>query len=106
MDNQLQRIIELHTEQNELLKKHLVRLKFSLMSLLVLMTITCCGLGFLMWGRYHPLIYPVPVSGPTTYVTPTPYGNLQVGPAWPSNSVPTQTNPLSQPATGSDRYGQ
>jgi hypothetical protein len=44
MDNQLQRLVELPTEQNELLKKHLVRLKFSLVSLLLLMTATCCGL--------------------------------------------------------------
>jgi hypothetical protein len=57
MDNQ-QQIVQLLKEQNELLKKHLARLKFSLMSLLLMMTATCCGLGFLVWARYHPTFFP------------------------------------------------
>jgi hypothetical protein len=96
MDNQLQRLVELQMEQNELLKRHLVRLKFSLMSLLLLTTATCCGLGFLTWLHYHPSIYPL--STPTVYVAPAPYGNVQPAPAWPSGSVTTQTYPPAQPA--------
>ena len=47
MDNQLQEIIELQKEQNQLLKKHLTRIRFSLWALLVLMTLTgvCLGVG-------------------------------------------------------------
>jgi hypothetical protein len=45
MDNQLQEIIELQKQQNQLLKKHLTRIRFSLWALLVLMTLTGVGLG-------------------------------------------------------------
>jgi hypothetical protein len=45
MDNQLQELIELQKEQNQLLKKHLTRIRFSLWALLVLMTLTAVGLG-------------------------------------------------------------
>src|SRR5436305_6047124 len=102
MDNQ-QRVVELLTEQNELLKKHLVRLKFSLMSLLLMMTATCCGLGFVMWTQYHPRIYPI--SAPTTYVAPTLYSNVQPAPsnfALPQGAVLV---PSQQPISG-DRYRQ
>jgi len=45
VDDQLQQLIELQREQNQLLKKHLWRLRFSLLSLLILTTITAVGLG-------------------------------------------------------------
>lgn len=109
MDNQT-RVVELLTEQNELLKKHLARLKFSLMSLLLMMTATCCGLGFLVWARFNPRIYPAPVSGPSTYVPPS--ATISYPPAYVSPAMPTPpdiprpkfkelpTVPLNNPATG------
>src|SRR6478672_3338837 len=84
MDNQ-QRIVELLTEQNDLLKKHLTRLKFSLLSLLLLMTATCCGLGLSIWLQYHPRIYPI--LPPTSYGANTLYGNIQPAPATPTADV-------------------
>ncbi len=100
MDDQ-QRVVELLTEQNELLKKHLTRLKFSLSSLLLLMTATCCGLGFLVWARYNPRAFPIPVSGPSTFAAPVTYAPIPA-PAYQlapnAVLVPTQ-----QPISG-DRY--
>jgi hypothetical protein len=49
MDDQLQQLIELQKEQNQLLKKYLWRLRFSLLSLLLLTTITAIGLGLLVY---------------------------------------------------------
>ena len=37
------------SEQNELLKKHLVRLKFSVRALLLLTTVISVTLGFMIW---------------------------------------------------------
>jgi hypothetical protein len=51
MDSQLQRLIELQSEQNQLLKKYLWRLRFSLLALLLLTTLICCVLGFLVYKQ-------------------------------------------------------
>jgi hypothetical protein len=93
MDNQ-QRVVELLTEQNELLKRHLVRLKFSLMSLLLLTTVTCCGLGFLMWLQYHPRIYPI--LPPTASGANTLYGNIQPAPTATFELAPVAPAPPSE----------
>jgi hypothetical protein len=105
MENQ-QRIVELLVEQNELLKKHLVRLKFSLLSLLLLMTATCCGLGFVMWTQYHPRIYPIPFSAPTTYVAPGTYGSIQPAPSGNSVAPQVMLVPSQRPADNSDSYSR
>jgi hypothetical protein len=54
MDDQLQQIIELHKEQNQLLKRYLWRLRFSLLGLLLLMTISCVGLGMIVYKLRQP----------------------------------------------------
>jgi len=45
MDSQLQQVIELLAEQNRLLKRYLWRIRFSLLTLLVLTTLVAVGLG-------------------------------------------------------------
>jgi hypothetical protein len=64
MDDQLQRLIELQTEHNQLLKKYLWRFRFSLLTLLLLTTGICCSLGFVIYKQRQP--------APTAIVTPSP----------------------------------
>ena len=52
MDAQLQQIIELQTEQNQLLKRYLWRIRFSLLALLILTTAMCCGLGVMVYYEH------------------------------------------------------
>ena len=65
MHDELKVLIDLQREQNALLKKYLWRLRFSLLSLLLLTTATAVGLGI--------LVYKSPSASPTT-----PTGTLQV----------------------------
>ena len=51
MDAQLKQLIESQAEQNQLLKNQLRWLKFSLLTLLLLATASCCCLGFLIHER-------------------------------------------------------
>ena len=67
MDNQLQELIELQKEQNQLLKKHLTRIRFSLWALLVLMTLTGVGLGLGVYLTRPKAAAFVPSAGTTTY---------------------------------------
>lgn len=80
MEKQLERLIELQTEQNTLLKKHLARLKFSLMSLLLLTTVVCVGLGSVIWTQHQRYVAPIP---PPVYTGPAVYGTIQTAPAGP-----------------------
>ncbi len=101
MDSQLQQLIELQTEQNQLLKRHLWRLRFSLLTLLLLTTGLCCGLGFVMYkvnSAYQILpmgaYYGIPPSGmpPTqpfpTGLPPTPLNDGPIGRTGPAESAP------------------
>ena len=71
MHDELKVLIDLQREQNALLKKYLWRLRFSLLSLLLLTTATAVGLGILVYK-----LPPAGPSGPTGalrfYATPTP----------------------------------
>ncbi len=49
MDDQLQQLINLQKEQLELLKKHLWRLRFSQLTLLLLTTGSCIALGYMSY---------------------------------------------------------
>jgi hypothetical protein len=65
MDDQLQRLIELQTEQNQLLKKYLWRFRFSLLTLLLLTTAICCTLGFVIYKQQaakRAIIAPAPIT--------------------------------------------
>jgi hypothetical protein len=114
MDAQLQKLIELQTEQNQLLKKHLWRFRFSLSTLLVLTTGICICLGVMIYSlRAVIFLRPAPTAtwpiGPTyvpangappTYPVPTiPTNNAPMQPVFPTpaNAVPTFA-PKSAPA--------
>jgi hypothetical protein len=89
MDDQLQQLINLQREQNELLKKHLWRLRFSLFSLLLLTTATAVGLGFLAWQFQAKFSAPT-TPGPTIRwpqpVPAGPAGDINVDAAVPTTS--------------------
>jgi hypothetical protein len=81
MDEQLQQLVNLQKEQVELLKKYLWRLRFSLLTLLLLTTGSCIALGYMVYQNRASSI-PVP-----TYYNPTP---VRVGVAGePAPPVPT-----------------
>jgi len=55
MDDQLLReLIAGQKEQTELFRRYLWRMRFSLLGLLLLMTITCVGLGILVYELRQP----------------------------------------------------
>jgi hypothetical protein len=86
MDNQLQELIELQKEQNQLLKKHLTRIRFSLWALLMLMTLTGVGLGV---GVYLTRPKPTAVLPPlpNSYFMAPSSGTLQlVSPPSPADN--------------------
>lgn len=90
MDAQLQQVVELLKEQNQLLKKHLWRIKFSLLTLLLLTTGICICLGVMIYSK--PIASLPPVIGPSgssgIRFRPTNNGQLQL--VVPSqNAVPT-----------------
>ena len=90
MDNQLQELIELQKEQNQLLKKHLTRIRFSLWALLVLMTLTGVGLGMGVYlTRPKPTAFLPPL--PNSYLMPLPSGTLNL-----VSPPPTSDNPFSE----------
>jgi hypothetical protein len=95
MDDQLQQLINLQREQNELLKKHLWRLRFSLLSLLLLTTATAIGLGVVVWqlptrfsaptapGATIRWVQPVP-GAPLRPAITAPAGDINVDPSVPT----------------------
>jgi hypothetical protein len=74
MDAQIQQLIELQTEQNQLLKRHLWRFRFSLVALLLLTTATCCGLGFMIYTqqRVTRAVAPLPITTLPTFTSDRP----------------------------------
>ena len=77
MDPQLQQLIELQSEQNQLLRKYLWRIRFSLLTLLILTTAICCGLGALVYyARTSLSCLPQPAAAPFT----TPPAGYRPGP--------------------------
>ncbi len=88
MDDQLQQLIELQKEQNQLLKRHLWRVRFSLMSLLLLTTVTAIGLGILVYQNQSKLIPGTPSAPPTFSRSWTPsQETLTVGPILNSDEL-------------------
>jgi hypothetical protein len=83
MDNHAQEMVGLLREQNQLLKKHLWRLRFSLFSLLLLTTLSCITLGYLTYRTHVSSPPSLPAAfaqvQPTlpnvyqTYPPPSPY---------------------------------
>jgi hypothetical protein len=88
MDPQLQQLIELQAEQNQLLRKYLWRIRFSLLTLLILTTAVCCGLGFLVYTQQTARqTFP-----PTATPAPMPVGR-----------APMMGAPVAPPATDAHR---
>jgi hypothetical protein len=80
MDDQLQELINLQREQNQLLKKYLWRFRFSLLTLLLLMTITAAGLGFLVYqdrARSKATRPPAAAAAGTFFIRPS-QGSLSI----------------------------
>jgi hypothetical protein len=87
----LEKLVGLQEEHNALFKKHLFRLRFSLLGLLVLMTLTCLLCGFSAYG-IRQILYP-----------PTP-----MPPALGNNFTPMQPPLFPQPTnqTVGDLFGE
>jgi hypothetical protein len=82
MDDHLQELVKLQREQNELLKKYLWRIRFSLMGLFLLTTATAIGMGVIAYQNRPKT--PVPLTPPTfTFPTaptvqPAPAGDIEL----------------------------
>lgn len=85
MDDQLQELINLQREQNQLLKKYLWRLRFSLLGLLLLTTATAIGLGVVV-HQTPKVVTPVftPYTPPS--IKPAPMGDIKILPAIPNTT--------------------
>jgi hypothetical protein len=100
MDAQLKQLIELQTEQNQLLKKYLWRFRFSLLTLLFLTTAICCCLGFLIYMQ-PATPQPAPAGPWATYVPATTANPLYVGDPLPVSATPANAVPFpTSQATG------
>jgi hypothetical protein len=114
MEALLQQLIELQTEQNQLLKRYLWRLRFSLSTLLLLTTALCCGLGFVAYRQQSvSLVRPGPgyvASGPgyVSYSTAQPMPYVPLPKPQPVIQRPSPTQVLPQPGPnetdGPDRH--
>jgi hypothetical protein len=72
MDEKLQQLIDLQREQNQLLKTHLWRLRFSLATLLLLTTGACIVLGYMAY-RIRTASFPVALPAGPVPVFAAPY---------------------------------
>lgn len=83
MDEQLQQLIELQTEQNRLLRRYLWRVRFSLFGLLVMITAVAIAFGVVAYNerRQTPPSVPAPVRivvPPMNGGRAAPAGDIQV----------------------------
>jgi hypothetical protein len=93
MDAQLQQLIELQQEQNQLLKRHLWRLRFSLLGLLIMTTILAVVLGIVAYQtRRRTVTLPPPLPNSPA----PPFSPSSLFP--PSNAAPQPYRP-APPAT-------
>jgi hypothetical protein len=97
MDDQLFReLIAGQKEQTELLRRYLWRFRFSLMTILLLMTCVCVGLGFLVYRQNQAVVGPIPTATfqptlPNSFVPAMPYPVPQ--------PLPTANAPYAPPST-------
>ena len=91
MDEPLQQLIELQTEQNRLLRRYLWRVRFSLAGLLLMTTAIAVGLGIVAYNTRPQS--PPSVPTPMRVVIPTvgggrsgPAGDIQVLPTTPGTT--------------------
>src|SRR5262249_25012553 len=86
MDAQLQQIIELQTEQNQLLKRYLWRIRFSLLTLLILTTLISLGFGFVIYSEQRKSVGTFPTF-PTVNQQVRSYAQFLMG-LTPRSAVP------------------
>src|SRR6476646_8118613 len=67
----LRELVELQREQNQLFRRYLWRLRFSLLSLLLLMTATAVYFGFIAANGRSNIPTPATTTAPPTLVIPT-----------------------------------
>jgi hypothetical protein len=91
MDDQLHQLVELQKEQNELLRRYLWRLRFSLLGLLLMTTAIAIGLGFVAYRTRPQALTPTPA--PLQFRFPAtgggssgPAGDIKVLPATPGTT--------------------
>src|SRR5689334_2099545 len=102
MESHLQQLIELQTEQNELLRRYLWRIRFSLGALLLLTTALCCGMGFVAYKQTAtPMLTALapgaPISPTGAWPTYSPWANSGVyaqSASGPTYLIPNQNPPL------------
>ena len=97
MDNQTQEMIDLLREQNQLLKKQLWRLRFSLTSLLLLTTAACLMLGYTVIN-----LRPSAIKTKVTMGVPAPAG-FASGPTGPSD-LPQYYRMVTPQVLSAQRY--
>jgi hypothetical protein len=87
MEEKLQQLIDLQTEQNQLLKRYLWRIRFSLLGLLLMTTAVAIGLGFV---AYHTRPHTAKPAPPVQYILPQPVrapaGDIEVRPSTPGTT--------------------
>lgn len=89
MDSQLQQLIELQTKQNRLLERYLWRFRFSLITLLLLTTAICCGLGFVIYTQQISSRNGVTIVPGTGLFPSNPNVSLQI------TTSPTRATPVT-----------
>jgi hypothetical protein len=62
MEEQLKELVNLQREQNQLFKRYLWRLRFSLLTLLLITTATAVGLGFVIYQDRSKVSPPTPTT--------------------------------------------
>jgi hypothetical protein len=82
-DQLLEKLVQLQEEQNQLLKKHLTRVRFSLWSLLVLTTLMGISLGVGVYLTRPPATAATPQPAMAASSLPVIYDNIE-----PPVSVP------------------
>jgi hypothetical protein len=90
MDEKLQQLIDLQTEQNQLLKRYLWRIRFSLLGLLLMTTAVAIGLGFVAYHTRPQAAAPAPVAPQFRWPQPAgssaPAGDIEVLPGTPGTT--------------------
>lgn len=102
----LSRILDAQKDQNDLLRKNLGRIRFSLRTLLILTTMLAIGMGIIVFlNKRQPGIPTglVPLPNPTTQSPYNPTGNPYTNLNLPDQryAYPNQSLPSSWPATPS-----
>jgi hypothetical protein len=92
MEEHLRRLVELQSRQNELLERYLWRIRFSLLTLLLLTTALCCRLGYVAYKLRVPTPYAPAIS--PYYAVPAP-----VVPFATPGTAPTVTQAPNRPMT-------